>query len=188
MAIPEKLAPHQMDILIRDIHKNKHSVDTLTAYECIYLIDYIQKVHDEYANKLIDIWPLNKDTMGPIEDTLERHYDLKRFRYAAEIVQNHYTKLTQQQEPKEQQNEPEDHTRYSKNQIFYLLTKLGLFNTTEFNKLIVKQEDKQKVVSKILGCAERTSKGLLNGEEKYTATPENIEIVDKFLKSISKEK
>lgn len=74
-----------------------------------------------------------------------------------------------------------DLTKYSANQKFYLLEKLGFLELPLFRKNI-NNDTKHKVLSKILGCHKRTAKGLLNGEHKYTVDRENAEIVDKFIK------
>jgi hypothetical protein len=74
-----------------------------------------------------------------------------------------------------------DNTKYSYNQKFYLLEKIGLLDLHVF-KADITNEKKHMLIAKILGCDTRTAKGLFNSEVKYTCTPENAEIVDKFIK------
>jgi hypothetical protein len=79
--------------------------------------------------------------------------------------------------------EPEDHTKFSDRQIFYLLEKIGLFET-EFYRNIKTEKDKHSLIAKILNCHIDNARKLKNGT--VTATDENKKIVTNFISRIQK--
>lgn len=95
--------------------------------------------------------------------------------------------LLEPEPPKE--NEPETPKgKYTAGQKYILLQKLGFFETDVFKGFEIKNEDRQRLLSKLLGVNIRTARGFINEDEKYLPDPENKRIVEKLFNEITKKK
>jgi len=73
-------------------------------------------------------------------------------------------------------------------QKYYLLEKLGLFENGLLQGNKIKIEDKQLLVSKLLGVNIRTARAFFNKDEKYIFDPNKKNEIDNLLKKIPKNK
>jgi hypothetical protein len=87
----------------------------------------------------------------------------------------------------EDNNEYEDHTRYTNAQILYLLDNLGLFQTDYF-KSIVLIKDKQRLLSKILKCSTFTARDVWESKGRNIMDAKQKANVDKLLQDIRQQK
>lgn len=88
---------------------------------------------------------------------------------------------------KEPEPEPKDHTKYTKHEIYYLLSKLGLTELQEYKHL--SETNKAKLLSKILSCNTDTAKKIKNGtDHRYTVNEISKQKIDTFLDKLINEK
>ncbi len=73
-------------------------------------------------------------------------------------------------------------------QKYYLLEKLGLFDNGLLKGNMIKIEDKQLLVSKLLGVNIRTARAFMNNDEKYIFDPNKKNEIDNLLKKITNSK
>lgn len=87
----------------------------------------------------------------------------------------------------EPEPEPKDHTKYTKHEIYYLLSKLGLTELQEYKHL--SETNKAKLLSKILSCNTDTAKKIKNGtDHRYTVNEISKQKIDTFLDKLINEK
>jgi hypothetical protein len=199
----------EIEEVLRRLRKNQHVIEKYSKEDLFDMMTFLNEKHREDSVFMSNIYNVNKkeikkkrsaDNLEAIktgakkdalkEITLESFVndrpEVRERKRVFELIEKRYDSLMEPDKEHPFVVEEKDHTKFTMGQIFILLDKLGLFNSTSpFNKTIPLVKDKQKVIQKILGCDNRTAKGLLNGEEKYMPSIENIERVDAFLVKMS---
>ncbi len=191
------------DDLFRRVKDDIDFAKNLKPKELISLIDYLEERMDKrdveniYNTNWVQISKDSKTPLPPIEVAYERlipNYKLHQFYYDLFknllksnqnlMVNNSNNTQTELISPNET-TEPEPPIgKITAGQKYYLLEKLGLFDNGLLKGNMIKIEDKQLLVSKLLGVNIRTARAFMNNDEKYIFDPNKKNEIDNLLKKI----
>lgn len=167
-------------------------MDKLKFDELVHISTTLNKWQRFLHNKTTEFWS-EKEFLEILDNEqiiIEYEYDLfdgkyrimKRSADSIDFVKTTLDRLREiyNERFNKTEPEPEDHTKYTKHEIFYLLSKLGLTELKEYKQL--SETNKAKLLSKILSCNTDTAKKIKNGtDHRYTVNDFQKQKIDTFL-------